>query len=104
MVNEVLDPGVVGIPGWRDAVLPAFVFSERFAAPVAVVEWRIGKDIISLEVRVQILVEAVGMFLPEIVLDLTDGKVHLGETPGGVVGFLTKDADISLGLAAVAVA
>jgi len=40
----------------------------------------------------------------EVVLDLPDGEVHLGEPPGGVVRFLAEDADIGFGLAAVAIA
>jgi len=38
MVDQVLDPGIVGISRRRDAVLPAFVVPERLATPVAVVE------------------------------------------------------------------
>ena len=100
----MLDPGKVGVPGRRGAVLPAFVVFEQVAAPVAVVKGRIGQDIVGLEIGVQVAVEAVGMFLAEVVLDLPYRQVHLGQPPGGVVGLLTEDADVGLGLATVAVA
>ena len=94
----------LALPAGGSAVFPALVVFQQFAAPVAVVEGRIGEDVIGLEVRVQVAVEAVGVFLAEVVLDLPDGEVHLGQPPGGVVGFLAEDADVGLGFAAIAVA
>src|SRR5438093_9702270 len=40
----------------------------------------------------------------DLAVDAANGEVHLGEPPGGIVRLLTVDRDVSLGLAAVAVA
>ena len=68
---------------------------QQLAAPVAVVERRIGQDVVGLEVRVQVAVEAVGVLRPEVAVDAADGQVHLGQPPGGVVGLLAVDADVA---------
>ena len=38
-----------------------------------------------------------------VVLDLTDGQVHLGQAPSGMVGLLPEDADVRSRSAAIAV-
>ena len=68
---------------------------KQVAAPVAVVEGRVGQDVVGLEVRVQVAVEAVGVLLAEVGVDAADGEVHLRQPPGGVVGFLAVDADVA---------
>ena len=100
VVEEVLDPGVVGVADRRDAVLPALVFAQAVAAPVADVEGRIGEDVVGPEIGVQVAVEGVGVFRAEIGFDAANGEVHLGEPPGGGVALLTEDGDV-VSLAAV---
>jgi hypothetical protein len=95
MIDEVLHLGEVGIGDWRHAVLPAAVVFEQVAAPIGVVEGRIGKDVVGLEVGVQVVVEAVGMFRAEVALDAANRQVHLRQPPGGVVGFLAVDRDVA---------
>ena len=95
VVDEVLHPGVVGVAGRRRAVLPALVVLQQIAAPVAVVERRVGEDVVGLEVRVQVAVEAVGVFLAEVAVDAANGEVHLGQPPGRVVRLLAVDADVA---------
>ena len=62
----MLHPGEVGVAGRRRAVLPAPVVPEQLAAPVAVVERRIGQDVVGLQVGVQVAVEAVGVLRPRL--------------------------------------
>ena len=61
VVDEVLHPGEVGVARRRHAVLPALVVAQQVAAPVAVVERRVGQDVVGLQVRVQVGVEAVAV-------------------------------------------
>ena len=56
-----------------------------------IVEGWIGQDVVGLEVRVQVAVEAVGVFRAEVAVDAADGQVHLGQPPGGGVGLLAVD-------------
>ena len=91
---------------WRcppgNAVLPPLVVTKPLAAPVGDVEGRVGQDVVSPQVGVLIVVEAVTV--GDLALDAPDGQVHLGETPGGVVGLLAVDGEVAPGPAAVAVA
>lgn len=106
VVDDVLHPGEVGVAGGRHAVFPAFVVAQVLAAPVGDVEGRIGEDEVGLEVGVAVVVE--GVAVGDLAVDATDGEVHLGQPPGGVVRLLAVDRDVglhSLGhLAAIAVA
>ena len=102
VVDDVLHPGEVGVARRRHAVLPALVVAQALAAPVADVEGRIGEDEVGLEVGVAVVVE--GVAVGDLAVDAADGEVHLGQPPGGVVRLLAVDADVGLGLAAVAVA
>ena len=93
MTDEVLDPGEVGVARGRRAVDPAAVVAEQLAAPVAVVEGRIGQDVVRFQVREGVGVEAVA--LSDVGPDPADGQVHVGQAPGGVVGLLAVDADVA---------
>ena len=98
----MLHPGEVGVAlGW-DAVLPALVLGEPLAAPVGDVEGWIGQDEVGFEVGMAVVVKAVAV--GDLALDATNGQVHPGQSPGGVVGFLAVDGDVGPGLSAVAVA
>src|SRR5690349_1441202 len=94
VVNEVLDPGEIGVAGGRNAEFPARVFFEAFAAPIAVVERRIGEDEIGFEVLVGVVVKGTFAVPGDIGLDAADGEVHFAEAPGGLVGFLAVDAEV----------
>jgi hypothetical protein len=83
VVDEVLDIGEVGVAGGRDAVFPAFVVAEAFAAPVGDVEGRIGEDEVGPEIGKLLVVKVVAV--GDLALDATDGEVHLRKPPGGVV-------------------
>lgn len=93
MVDEVLDPCIVGVSGWRDAVFPAGILTQTVTTPVGIVERRVGHDEVGLEVFVQVRVEAVGLLGAEVGINAADGEVHLGEAPGGEVGLLAVDGD-----------
>ena len=71
--------------------------SSRRSSPrqSRVVERRIGEDEVGLEVRVQVVVEGVGVARSEVGLDAADGEVHLRQAPGGGVGLLAVDADVA---------
>ena len=57
-------------------VNPAFVILEQLAAPVAVVEGRIGQHVVGLEIRVPVVVE--GVAVGDLRVDAANGEVHLG--------------------------
>ena len=97
----MLHPREVGVARRRHAVLPALVVGEAVAAPVGDVEGRIGEDVVGLEVRVAVVVEAVAV--RDLPLDAPECEVHLREPPGRVVGLLAVDRDVGAGVAAVAV-
>jgi hypothetical protein len=61
VVDEVLHPGEVGVARRRHAVLPAHVVVQQLAAPVAVVEGRVGEHVVGLEVGVAVVVEGVAV-------------------------------------------
>ena len=91
VVQEVLDPGVVGVSRRRGAEFPAAVLSQQFARPVGIVEGRIGDDEIGLEVVEE------GTFVVPLHLRAVDsayGEVHLAKAPGGEVRFLAVDGDV----------
>ena len=95
VMDEVLDPGVVGVVHRRDAVFPAGVFPKAFAAPVAHVEGRIGEDEIGAQVFVQVVVKTVRMLTAKVSVQSSDGQVHHGQPPGGGVGLLAVDGDVA---------
>ena len=92
-MDEMLNPGVVGVARRRHSVDPALVVLEQFAAPVAVVEGRVGQHVVGLEVGVPVVVE--GVAVRDLRVDAADGEVHLGQSPGGVVGLLPVDRDVA---------
>ena len=98
VIDEVLHPGEVGVAGRRHAVDPALVFLQQFAAPVAVVEGRIGQHVVGFEVRMPVVVE--GVAVGNLRVDAADGEVHLGQPPRGVIRFLPVNGDVA-NLAAV---
>ena len=93
VVDEVLHPGEVGVAARRHAVLPARVVV--FAAPVGVVEGRVGEDEVGLQIGMEVAVEGVGVLFAEIGVDAADGEVHHGQAPGGGVALLAVDADVA---------
>ena len=55
VVDHVLDPGVVGVAGGREAEFPAHVVHELFAAPRMVVKRGIGEDEVGLERGMEVI-------------------------------------------------
>ena len=90
----MLDPGKVGVAGRGQAVLPANVVLELVRAPAREVEGRVGHDIIGPQGGVQVVQEGVGSVLAQVRFDASDGKVHLGQLPGGGVGVLAVHRDV----------
>ena len=91
----MLQPGIVGVAHWWAAKLPADIFTQLLAVPVADVERRVGKDEIGFEVRVTIVQKGVTQL--EAGFDATDGKVHLCQPQGGGVRFLPKNGKVANG-------
>jgi hypothetical protein len=93
VVDEVRDPGEVGVALGRDAELPAHVVV--LAEPVRVVEGRIGQDVVGAQVGVQVAAEGVGLLGAEVGFDAAQGEVHHGQAAGGGVALLAVDADVA---------
>ena len=90
-MDEVLDPSVVRVVSGRCAVPPADVILKQFARPTRIVEERIRKDVVGLEVWVKIAQEGVSSLQAEVGLNATDCEVHMGEAPSRWVRLLTED-------------
>ena len=88
-MNHVLHPREVGVPRRRHAILPALVFPKTFATPVGDIEGWISKNEISFQVRVTVVAEGIAVL--DLPLNTPDCKIHLSETPGRVIGFLSID-------------
>lgn len=61
MVEKVLDPCEVGVARRGHTVDPALVILQQLPPPIAIVEGRVGQDVIRLEVRLAVVVEGVAM-------------------------------------------
>ncbi len=93
VVDEVLNPGEVGIALRRDAVLPADVVV--LAVPVGVVEGRVGEDVVGAEIGVDVAAEGVGLLGPEVGLEAAQGEIHDGQAAGGGVALLAINRDVA---------
>jgi len=51
----------------------------------------------------QVSMEAVSVFLPQVVIDLSYGEIHFGQSPSRVIRLLTEDAYISLCFSAISI-
>ena len=95
VMDDMLHPGEVGVALGRDAVLPALVFGQPFAAPVGDIEGRVGQDEVGLEVGVTVGVE--GVAVGDLALNAANGEVHLGQSPRRVVRLLAINRDVGPG-------
>src|SRR4030042_2332236 len=93
MIEEVLYPGIVCVIWRRRKFLtqhtPACIITEQLTAPVAVIKWRISNDVICLQVFMHIIQKrtfVVTLYVAAV--DMTDSKVHLGQSPGGLIALL----------------
>ncbi len=100
VMDEVLNPRVVGVAGRRRAVAPADIVLQKLAGPVADVERWIGEDVVGFEVGMQVAEERVGWLRAEVGLDGADREVHVRKAPRRGVGLLAEDGDVG-GVAAV---
>ena len=91
VVDEVLHPREVCVARRRHAVLPTLIVAQKLATPVAVVEVRVRQYVVSLQVRVLIVVEAVAVC--DLAGDPADRQVHVAQPPRRVVRLLPVDRD-----------
>src|SRR5205809_774573 len=91
---DMLHPREVCVAGRRGAELPARIVLQLVLTPIAVIEWRVGEDVIGFDAWVHILVEAVSPFAAEVCLDPSDGKIHLCQPPCGRIGLLPINRDV----------
>ena len=94
-MDELLDPRVVAVPCRRLSVFPSGVVAQSVGVPVRDIEGRISDDEVSAQVGVKVSVEAIVGAVAEVGLDVADGEVHLGESPGRGGVFLTVDGDVA---------
>ena len=91
----MLNPSEVGIACRRHSILPACIAAQLVAAPVAVVERRICHHEVGLHIAVRIVEERTfGVPLHLRGIYSTDGKVHLAQSPGGLVAFLPVNRNV----------
>lgn len=96
VVDEMLQPGEIGVARRRRAVLPACVAAQLLAAPVADVERRIGDDEIGFEVLVRVVQERAFVVPFDLrAVDAADGEVHFRQPPGGLVAFLSVNGNVA---------
>ena len=74
MVEKVLNPGIVGIAGGRLAIFPAGIFTQQSAAPVTVIEGRVGDHEIRFQVFVGVVQKRALVVPPHLgAIDAADG-------------------------------
>ena len=59
MVDHVLHPREIGVALGRDAVSPALVLGQPFAAPVRDIKRGIGEDEVGLQIRMTVVMKGV---------------------------------------------
>lgn len=96
----MLHPSEVCVARGRHAVLPTYVFLQRFAAPVLKIEGWVCQYKIELFILVLVGTEGVGV-VAQVSLDAANTEVHLCELPRGRVTFLAKDGDVLYHVAAM---
>src|SRR5699024_9151378 len=89
--NNVLNPGIIRIPCWWYTIAPALIFF--IASPVFNVERWVGKNIVSLHVRMLVTGESITPAWSQIAVKAMDGKVHLCHTPCTLIELLSVDRD-----------
>src|SRR5690606_30297177 len=90
VIQEMLDPGIIGISGGWCAVLPTTISTEQVATPITHIKRWIGYNVIGFQVFVGI-VEKRPFVVPFHLraVDSPDREVHLCQSPGGLVTFLS---------------
>src|SRR5690606_1853041 len=91
----MLDPGIIGISGGWCAVLPTTISTEQVATPITHIKRWIGYNVIGFQVFVGI-VEKRPFVVPFHLraVDSPDREVHLCQSPGGLVTFLSVYGNI----------
>ena len=95
VVQDMLQPGVVGVALRGRAVFPAGVTVQAGVPPVADVEGRVGQAIVGPQVGVLVAGEGVGWLFAQVVVHAPNHQVHGRQAPGGGVGFLAVDGHIA---------
>ena len=101
-MDDMLKPREVGVPYRWDTVFPTPVFPDLVPAPVRHVERRIGKNEVKPLVAQFIFVKTPFIVPPDVGINATHGKVHLGKTPCGVVRLLPVHRDVAKASAVLA--
>ena len=96
--EEMLNPRIVCvIRRWRKLLAenaPADIIPEKIPGPVAVIKRRVGDNIIGLQVFVHIVQKRAFVVPFDIArIDMADCKVHLRQSPGGLVALLPVNRD-----------
>ena len=98
--KHVQYPCVVGVALRRDGeIRPPRIILQMDVVPVLEVEWRIRHDVVEVQSLVDVVLEGVLRFAPQVVAESAQRQIHLRQPPGGGFFFLTVDvhpADISL--------
>src|SRR3990172_5779024 len=94
-MNEMLHPRKVCISSGRNSEFPSYVIPQEFPFPVAVIKRRIRKDKIRFQLLMCVIQETSFVVPLDIRINTPNGKVHLAQAPGGLVGFLSINSDIS---------
>ena len=91
----MLQPGKVGIACRWHPMLPATISPQQIAAPIAVIEGRIGNHKISFQILVGI-VQKRSFIVPFHLgtIDAPNRQVHLRQAPGGLVALLPINGDV----------
>ena len=74
--------------------MPALILSQPLPAPIGDVKRRVGEDVIRFQIRMRVFMKTARAIPADIGVDAVNGKVHLGEPPGGVVDLLPKDRQV----------
>lgn len=91
----MLHPGKVGVSRRRCSVLPAPVFSQQVAAPVAVIKWRIRDHKVRLQILVGIVQER-SLRVPANIraINAPNRQVYPAQLVGGLVALLPINGNV----------
>src|SRR5215469_6184702 len=94
-MNDMFDPGKVGVAYRGRSILPAHVVTQTVTTPIAHVERWIGEDEVGFEVFVQVILEGVCVVWSQVGLNASNSKIHFRQAPGRRVGLLSKNREVA---------
>src|SRR5262245_28577831 len=92
MVDEMLDPCVIGVRVRRQSVAPTHIVCDLISTPLLEIEGRIGENEVRALPAEFVIKQAVAE--PDVTRQPMNREVHLADPPGRLVQLLSEDRDL----------